>query len=99
MRFWGDCVAYLRYVFMVIDRKTGRELHTGDTIIRKDYKGFKHRYELLELSGDSMVRVKKLTQGDRWVCPVVQGRKTQMFFDPRHILCIGNGGDGQTTCF
>ena len=52
----------------VIDRKTGKELHTGDTLIRKDYKGFKHRYELLDLDmGSHMIRVKKLLQDDRWV--------------------------------
>ena len=49
----------------VIDRKTGKELHTGDTLIRKDYKGFKHRYELLDLNmGSHMVRVRKLLQDD-----------------------------------
>lgn len=52
----------------VIDRKTGKELHTGDTLIRKDYKGFKHRYELLDLNmGSHMIRVRKLLQDDRWV--------------------------------
>jgi hypothetical protein len=52
----------------VIDRKTGRELHTGDTLIRKDYKGFKHRYELIDLDmGSHMIQVKKLLHDDRWV--------------------------------
>jgi hypothetical protein len=52
----------------VIDKRTGRELHTGDTLIRKDYKGFKHRYELVDLDlGSHMIRVKKLLQDDRWV--------------------------------
>jgi hypothetical protein len=52
----------------VIDKKTGRELHTGDTLIRKDYKGFKHRYELIDLHvGAHMIRVKKLLHDDRWV--------------------------------
>jgi hypothetical protein len=54
-------------VRMIIDRKTGKEVHSGDTLIRKDYKGFKHRYEVLEYLGSGMVWVKKLTQGDRWV--------------------------------
>lgn len=52
---------------MIIDRKTGKEVQAGDTLIRKDYKGFKHRYEVLEYLGSGMVWVKKLTQGDRWV--------------------------------
>ena len=52
---------------MIVDRKTGKEVHAGDTLIRKDYKGFKHRYEVLEYLGSGMVWVKKLTQGDRWV--------------------------------
>ena len=51
----------------VIDRKTGKEVMVGDTIIRKDYKGFRHRYEVLEYLGSGMLWVKKLTQGDRWV--------------------------------
>jgi hypothetical protein len=51
---------------MVVDRKTGREVHVGDTLIRKDYKGFKHRFEVLDFL-DTGVWVKKLTQGDRWV--------------------------------
>jgi hypothetical protein len=77
---WGGCIGGHRYVFMVIDRKTGRELHTGDTLIRKDYKGFKHRYELLELSGTTMIRVKKLTQGDRWVYLCVPLASLQLDF-------------------
>jgi hypothetical protein len=52
---------------MVIDRKTGKEVNAGDTLTRKDYKGFKHRYEVLELNPPHWVRVRKLTQQDRWV--------------------------------
>lgn len=51
----------------VIDRKTGKEVNPGDVLIRRDYKGFRHRYEVLEFLGSNMVWVKKLTQGDRWV--------------------------------
>lgn len=51
----------------VIDRKTGNDVGPGDTLIRKDYKGFRHRYEVLEFLGSNMVWVRKLTQGDRWV--------------------------------
>mgnify|MGYP003335399718 CR=1 FL=1 len=46
---------------MIIDRKTGKEVQSGDTLIRKDYKGFKHRYEVLEYLGSGMLRVRKLT--------------------------------------
>jgi hypothetical protein len=52
---------------MIIDRKTGKQVHEGDTLIRKDYKGFKHRFEILEFVQPHSVRVRKLTQGDRWV--------------------------------
>ena len=52
---------------MVIDRKTGKPVTEGDWLIRKDYKGFKHRYEILEFIPPHSVRVRKLTQGDRWV--------------------------------
>jgi hypothetical protein len=51
----------------VIDRKTGKQVSPGDLLIRKDYKGFRHRYEVLEFLGSGMVWVRKLTQGDRWV--------------------------------
>ena len=51
---------------MVIDRKTGKPVEDGDILLRRDYKGFKHRYEVLELMPQA-VRVRKLTQGDRWV--------------------------------
>lgn len=52
---------------MILDRKTGKEVTPGDWLIRKDYRGFKHRYEILEFIPPHSVRVKKLTQGDRWV--------------------------------
>ena len=51
----------------IIDKKTGKPVHPGDTLVRKDYKGFKHRYEVLEYLGSGMVWVKKMTQGDRWI--------------------------------
>jgi hypothetical protein len=52
---------------MIIDRKTGKQVKVGDDLIRKDYKGFKHRYEVLEFIPPHTVRVRKLAQGDRWV--------------------------------
>ncbi len=52
---------------MIIDRKTGKEVTEGDWLMRKDYKGFKHRFEILEFIPSHSVRVRKLTQGDRWV--------------------------------
>lgn len=51
---------------MIVDRKTGKEVVVGDMLIRKDYKGFKHRFEVLEFLKNG-VYVRKLTQGDRWV--------------------------------
>lgn len=51
----------------VIDKKTGKPVNIGDTLTRKDYKGFKHRYEVLEFIPPHTVRVRKLGQGDRWV--------------------------------
>lgn len=54
----------------VIDRKTGNEVKEGTILIRRDYKGFKHRYEVLGFDkltrGDTGVRVRKLEQDDRW---------------------------------
>jgi hypothetical protein len=50
----------------IIDRKTGKPVHIGDTLIRKDYKGFKHKYEVMDIIPRG-VWVRKLTQGDRYV--------------------------------
>ena len=52
---------------MIVDKKTGKQVNPGDTLLRKDYKGFKHRYEVVEFIPPHSVRVRKLTQGDRWV--------------------------------
>ncbi len=52
---------------MIIDRKTGKEVTEGDWLVRKDYKGFKHRFEILEFIPPHSVRVRKLMQDDRWV--------------------------------
>ena len=54
-------------VNMIIDRKTGTEVRAGDMLVRKDYKGFRHRYEVVEIILPHTIRVKKLSQGDRWV--------------------------------
>ena len=52
----------------VIDKKTGRELHTGDILIRKDYKGFTRRYEMLSISEDnSRIQVREVGKDDRWL--------------------------------
>jgi hypothetical protein len=52
----------------LIDKKTGRELHSGDTLIRKDYKGFMRRYEMVSISEDnSRVQVKELGKNDSWI--------------------------------
>jgi hypothetical protein len=52
----------------VIDKKTGRELHSGDVLIRKDYKGFTRRYEMLSLSEDNTrIQVREVGKDDRWL--------------------------------
>ncbi len=52
----------------IIDKKTGRELHTGDVLIRKDYKGFTRRYEMLSISEDnSRIQVREVGKDDRWL--------------------------------
>ena len=52
----------------VIDKKTGRELHSGDVLIRKDYKGSVRRYEMLSLSEDnSRIQVREVGKDDRWL--------------------------------
>lgn len=52
---------------MIIDRKTGKQVTPGDMLVRKDYKGFKHRFEILEFIPPHSVRVRKLTPQDTWV--------------------------------
>ena len=52
----------------VIDKKTGRELHTGDVLLRKDYKGFTRRYEMISISEDnSRIQVREVGKDDRWL--------------------------------
>jgi len=52
----------------IIDKKTGRELHSGDTLVRKDYKGFFRRYEMLSISEDNTrIQVRELGKDDRWL--------------------------------
>lgn len=50
----------------LIDKKTGREVQVGDNLTRKNYKGFKTRYEVLEIRPDC-IHVRKLDSSDRWV--------------------------------
>ena len=52
---------------VLIDRKTKRRVRYGASLIRKDYKGLPHRYELLEFNEEiKKIRVKKLLPDDRW---------------------------------
>jgi hypothetical protein len=52
----------------VIDKKTGRELHSGDTLLRKDYKGFVRRYEMISISEDNTrIQVREVGKDDRWL--------------------------------
>lgn len=52
----------------VIDKKTGRELHSGDVLLRKDYKGFTRRYEMISISEDnSRIQVREVGRDDRWL--------------------------------
>ena len=52
----------------LIDKKSGRQLHSGDWIERKDYKGFIRRYELLGLNdSEDRILVRELDGDDRWL--------------------------------
>ena len=52
---------------MLIDRKTKRRVRYGSSLVRRDYKGFPHRYELLEFNEKELkIRVKKLLHDDTW---------------------------------
>ena len=48
---------------MIVDKKTGLEVKVGDNLIRKNYKGFKTRYEVLDIR-DDYIHVRKLDAGD-----------------------------------
>jgi len=50
----------------LINRKTGKEVQIGDTLIRKNYKGFKHRFEVLAI-GKELIHVRKLGADDQWI--------------------------------
>ncbi len=52
---------------MIVDKKTGKQVNPGDMLLRKDYKGFRHRYEVLEFIQPHTVRVRKLAGDDRWI--------------------------------
>jgi hypothetical protein len=52
----------------VIDKKTGRQLHSGDVLLRKDYKGFTRRYEMISISEDNTrIQVREVGRDDRWL--------------------------------
>lgn len=52
---------------VLLDRKTKRRVRFGSSLIRKDYKGFPHRYELMEFNEQELkIRVKKLMHDDTW---------------------------------
>lgn len=61
----------------LIDKKTGKQVQVGSNLIRKNYKGFKHRYEVLEIRKDS-VYVRKLGANDEWVYLNVQPEALQL---------------------
>lgn len=62
---------------MIVDKKTGLEVKVGDSLIRKNYKGFKTRYEVLDIR-DDCIHVRKLDHGDRWVYLNVQPETLQL---------------------
>ena len=61
----------------IIDRKTGRDVHVGDVLVRRDYKGFRHKYEVLELVNRELIRVRKLER-ERWVYLTMPLRALQL---------------------
>lgn len=61
----------------LLDRKTGKTVQVGDSLIRKNYKGFKHRYEVLGISNES-IYVRKLGANDAWVYLNVQPEALQL---------------------
>jgi hypothetical protein len=40
---------------MLLDKKTGKELHEGQEIQRKDYRGFKKRYRVHEILPNAVI--------------------------------------------
>lgn len=68
----------------IVDRKTKKEVVVGQSLIRKDYKGFKHRYEILHIYPPDTVEVRKLTQGDRWVYLTLKLSALQL--DPMEVV-------------
>jgi hypothetical protein len=61
----------------LINRKTGKEVQIGDTLIRKNYKGFKHRFEVLAI-GKELIHVRKLGADDQWIYLNVQPESLQL---------------------
>ncbi len=52
--------------FKLVDNKTGEFVKVFDILVRKNYKGRKLRYEVMELLPPHDVRVRKL-EHDQWV--------------------------------
>ena len=61
----------------LIDKKTGKQVQVGDSLIRKNYKGFKHRYEVLDIQ-PNRIHVRKLGAGDQWIYLNVQPEALQL---------------------
>jgi len=49
-----------------VDRHTGKEVQVGDSLLRRNYKGYKIRYEILGFE-QNRVQVRKLDPSDRWI--------------------------------
>ena len=65
---------------ILIDKRSGKQVSVGDIVMRKNYKGFRSRYEVLEILPPSTVVVRKLMPHDQWVYLTMQVASLQLDF-------------------
>ncbi|NDE55175.1 MAG: hypothetical protein EB069_11555 [Actinobacteria bacterium] len=65
---------------VLIDKRSGAVVEVGAVILRKNYKGFRTRYEVLEIHPPHTVVVRKLLPRDQWVYLTVPVASLQLDF-------------------
>lgn len=69
-----------RHTVILIDKRSGKQVSVGDIVMRKNYKGFRSRYEVLEILPPNTVVVRKLMPHDQWVYLTMQVASLQLDF-------------------
>ncbi len=77
---------------MLFDKKTGTPRQMGDSLIRKNYKGFIIRYRLGEVDPEKgTVTVMKLTPQDTWIHLTMTLKALQLEWKDDLLTGVNNG--------